>query len=258
MKNHSLRKMGVLSMAMAAFHAAALAAPALEFDAHFSPAFLPKSHLHLKPGGHAGVLAIEIEELRASVPVRAEVMEAFARKVQQIPRKPAAYKVGLDGCGVVLRLNVAGQEVFHGHVWSPTKQSAPSEDAMLRELYAVVDQTEVPSPQREYLEFLFGYMNDIQPFWKKTTGPDGAEWVRMRGSMSSDDIPAFRELIATLPADRETTFDITNLGNTGTLFHKEILKASQEHLILWRASKPWSELLLKIGVPKRSILEVKE
>lgn len=243
---------------MAAFHAVAVAAPAVEFDAHFSPAFLPKSRLHLKQDGKAGVLAIEIEELRTSVPVRAEVMETFVRKVQQIPRKPAAYNLGLDGCAVTLRLNVAGQETFQGHVWSPTKQSAPAEDAMLRELYAVVDQSEVPSPQQEYLEFLFGYMDAIQPFWKKTPGPDGMEVVRMRGSMSSNDIPAFRALVKTLRADRATTFDVTNLGNTGSLFHKEILKASQEHRILWRTREPWSELLQKIGVSKENILEVKE
>lgn len=250
--------MGVRSVAIAAFHAVAMAGPAVEFDANFSPAFLPKSRLDLKPDGKAGVLAIEIEELRASVPVRAEVMEAFARKVQQIPGKPAAYNMGLDGCDVTLRLNVAGQEVFSGHVWSPTQKSAPAEDAMLRALYAVVDQSEVPSPQREYLEFLFGYMDDIQPFWKKTIGSDGAEVVRMLGSMSSKDIPAFRALVKTLPADRVTTFDVTNLGNTGTLFHEEILKSSKEHRILWRAREPWSELLGKIGVSKETILEVND
>jgi hypothetical protein len=193
----------------------------------------------------------------ALVPVRAEVIEAFSREVQQMNLKPAAYELGLDGCDVTLRLSVKGEERFSSHVWSPTKRSAPAEDALLRALYAVVDQSPVPSPQLEYLEFLFSYMDGIQPFWKKTAEQQGVEVVRLRGSMSADDIPAFRALVKTLPADRATTFDVTNLGSTGNLFHDEILRASKQRRIQWRAREQWTKLLLQIGIPTDAIDQVK-
>jgi hypothetical protein len=257
MKNFSRTRVGTWPLALAIFHMVAMAAPPIDFDAHFSPAFLAQSRLLLKSNGHAGTLNIEMGKANALVPVRAEVIEAFSREVQQMNLKPAAYELGLDGCDVTLRLSVKGEERFSSHVWSPTKRSAPAEDALLRALYAVVDQSPVPSPQLEYLEFLFSYMDGIQPFWKKTAVQQGVEVVRLRGSMSADDIPAFRALVKTLPADRATTFDVTNLGSTGTLFHDEILRASKQRRIQWRAREQWTKLLLQIGIPTDAIDQVK-
>jgi len=81
--------------------------------------------------------------------------------------------------------------------------------------------------------------------------------VRLYARLSSDDIPAFRSLVASLPRDRESVFDITNLESTGTLFYDEFLKATKERAVKWRAGKGWSEQLVKIGIPKDRIIPPK-
>jgi len=234
-----------------------VAAPAqpFEFEAKFGPAFLSPSDVKLNSSEGSAKLVIEIGSTSTTVPVDDSVAAEFLREVTTlrfIKNKP---EEGFDGCDVNLSLTVNGKDVFASNVWSPTKVSAPTEDALLRALYKVTNRSRVPSPQADYLESLYGYFDHIQPRWKVLGGNPFA--VRFYGSLSSDDIPAFRSLIESLPRDRESVFDVTNLGGTGTMFYDEFLKATKERPLKWRAGEGWSEQLLKIGIPKDRIMSPK-
>jgi hypothetical protein len=237
--------------------AAAIAAPLqpFEFDAKFEPAFLPKSHVSLKSSGDSAKLVIDVSGDSTSVPVDTAVAAEFLRdatRIKVIHKKP---ELGTDGVDVQLRLRVAGTQVLASKVWSPTKRSAPTEDALMRALYKLTEHSRVPSSHAEYLELLYGYFDGIQPRWKVLGGSPFV--VRLYAALSSTDIPAFRSLVASLPRDRETVFDVTNLESTGTLFYDEFLKAAKERSVKWRARSGWEEQLLKIGIPKDRIIHAK-
>jgi hypothetical protein len=237
--------------------AAALAAPfqPFEFDAKFEPAFLPKSHLTLRSSGDSAKLVINISGDSASVPVDSSVAAEFVRDATSLTVTPNKQEEGLDGCDVQLRLKVADKQLLASKVWSPTKESAPTEDAVLRAFYKVTERSRVPSWHAEYLERLYGYFDNIQPRWKVLGGNPFT--VRFYARLSSDDIPAFRLLVASLPRDREAVFDVTNLDSTGTLFYDEFVKATKEHPIRWRARSSWAEELLKMGIPKDRVIHTK-
>ena len=154
-----------------------------------------------------------------------------------------------------MRLTVAGKQVLASKVWSPTKESAPTEDAVIRALYKVTERSRIPSSHAEYLEQLYGYFNDVQPRWKVVGGTPFV--VRFYARLSSDDIPAFRSLVASLPSDQDAIFDVTNLDSTGTLFYDEFVKATQEHRIRWKARAGWAEELAKMRIPKERIIHTK-
>lgn len=236
---------------------AALATPLqpFEFDAKFEPAFLPPAHLTLRCSGDAAKLVINISGDSASVPVDGSIAAEFLRDATGIKVRQNKQEEGLDGCDVQLRLRVAGKQMLVSKVWSPTKESAPTEDAFLRALYKVTQRSRIPSYQVEYLEQLYGYFDNIQPRWKVLGGNPFV--VRLYARLSSDDIPAFRSLVASLPGDREVIFDVTNLDSTGTLFYDEFLKATKEHSVKWRARSGWAEQLAKIGIPKDRIIRTK-
>src|ERR1043166_119731 len=183
--------------------AAAVASPleSFEFDAKFEPAFLPKSHLTLRPSGNSAKLVINISGDSASVPVDASVAAEFIRDATSVTVAANKHEEGLDGCDVQLRLKVGGKQLLASKVWSPTKESAPTEDALLRALYKVTERSRVPSWHAEYLERLYGYFDNIQPRWKVLGGNPFT--VRFYARLSSDDIPAFRSLVASLPRDQE-------------------------------------------------------
>lgn len=231
--------------------AAAIAAPLqpFEFDAKFEPAFLPKSHVTLRSSGDSAKLVINISGDSASVPVDSAVAAEFLRDATSIKVTQTKPELGADGIDVQLRLKVAGKQVVASKMWSPTKQSAPTEDALMRALYKVMERSRVPSSEAEYLEHLYGYFDDIQPRWKVLGGTPFT--VRFYARLSSDDIPAFRSLAR----DQEAIFDVTNLDSTGTLFYDEFLKATKEHSIRWRARSGWAEQLAKIGIPKDRIIQ---
>lgn len=237
--------------------AAALAAPLepLEFDAKFEPAFLPKSHLTLQSSGDSAKLVINISGDSASVPVDGSVAAQFLRDATSLTVTPNKQEEGVDGCDVQLRLKVAGKQLVASRVWSPTKESAPTEDALLGALYKVTERSRVPSWHSEYLERLYGYFDNIQPRWKVLGGNPFV--VRFYARLSSDDIPAFRSLVASLPHNGEAIFDVTNLDSTGTLFYDEFVKATKEHSIKWRARRAWAEELAKMGIPKARIIHTK-
>ena len=237
--------------------AAALAAPLeeFEFDAKFEPAFLPESHLTLRSSGDSAKLVINISGDSASVSVDSSVTAEFVRDATRLTLTPNKQEEGLDGCDVQLRLKVAGKQLLASKVWSPTKESAPTEDALLRALYKVTERSRVPSWQAEYLERLYGYFDNIQPPWKVLGGTPFT--VRFYARLSSDDIPAFRSLVASLPPGEEAVFDVTNLDSTGTLFYDEFVKATKEHSIKWRARDGWAEELAKMGIPKDRIIHTR-
>jgi hypothetical protein len=245
-----------LAILAAAGRAVAAAPPQpFEFDAKFEPAFHARSQLTLRSSGESAKLIIKIADTSTSLPVDGSVAAEFLREATSLRFTKNKQEEGLDGCDVKLHLNVGGKEVFAGSVWSPTKASAPTEDALLRALHKVTEHSRVPSPQADYLEDLYGYFDGIQPRWKVLDGNPFT--VRFYARLSSDDIPAFRSLVASLPRDRETMFDITNLESTGTLFYDEFLKATKKRGVKWRAGKGWSEQLIKIGVPKDRIIPPK-
>ena len=237
--------------------ATAIAAPLepFELDATFEPAFLPKSHLTLRPSGNSAKLVINISEDSASVPVGNSVAAEFIRDATSLTVTPNKQEEGLDGCDVQLRLKVSGKQLLASKVWSPTKDSAPTEDALLRALYKVTERSRVPSWYAEYLERLYGYFDNIQPRWEVLGGNPFT--VRFYARLSSDDIPAFRSLVASLPRDEEAVFDVTNLDSTGTLFYDEFVKATKEHSIKWRARDEWAEELAKMGIPKDRIIHTR-
>jgi hypothetical protein len=226
-----------------------------EFDANFEPAFLPPAHLTLRGSGDAAKLVINISGDSASVSVDSSVAAEFLRDASDIKVTQNKQEEGLDGCEVQLRLRVAGKQMLASKVWSPTKDSAPAEDAFLRALYKVTQRSGVPSYQAEYLEQLYGYFDNIQPRWKVLGGNPFV--VRLYARLSSDDIPAFRSLVDSLPDDREVIFDVTNLDSTGTLFYDEFLKATKGHSVKWRARIGWAEQLAKIGIPKDRIIRTR-
>jgi hypothetical protein len=237
--------------------AAALAGPleSFEFDAKFEPAFLPKSHLTLRSSGDSAKLVIDISGDSVSVPVDNSVAAEFVHDATNLTITPNKQEEGLDGCDVELRLKVAGKQRVTSKVWSPTKESAPTEDALLRALYKVTERSRIPSWDAEYLERLYGYFDNIQPRWKVLGGTPFT--VRFYARLSSDDIPAFRSLVASLPRDEETVFDVTNLDSTGTLFYDEFVKATKEHSIKWRARDEWAEELAKMGIPEDRIIHTR-
>jgi hypothetical protein len=253
MQRHLLFTAAVLMIASAA----AIAAPLqpFEFNAKFEPAFLPKSDLTVKSSGDSAKLVINISGDSASVPMEAAVAAEFLRDAANIKVSPAKQEPGCDGIDVKLRLRVAGKQVLASRVWSPTKESAPTEVALMRALYKLTERSRVPSSQAEYLELLYGYFDDIQPRWKVLGGEPFT--VRFYARLSSNDIPAFRSLIASLPPDRDTVFDVTNLESTGTLFYDEFLRVTQERPVRWKASEGWAEQLAKIGIPKDRIMPPK-
>jgi hypothetical protein len=236
---------------------AAFAAPLqpFEFDAHFEPAFLPKSHVTLRSSGDSSKLVINISGDSASVPVDAAVAAEFLREATGVANTKKEQELGLDGIDVQMRLKVAGKQVLASKVWSPTKESAPTEDALIRALYKVTERSRVPSSHAEYLELLYGYFDDIQPRWKVLGGTPFT--VRFYARLSSNDIPAFRSQVASLPTDREAIIDVTNHESTGTLFYEEFVKATKEHSIKWRARSGWAEELAKMGIPKERIIHTK-
>jgi hypothetical protein len=244
-------------IALALVSAAVIAAPLdpFEFDARFEPAFLPKSHITLRSSDDAAKLVINISGDSASVPVDSAVAADFLHDATSVPVRQTKQELGLDGIDVQVRLKVAGKQVLASKVWSPTKESAPTEDALMRAFYKVTERSRIPPSHAEYLEHLYGYFDNIQPRWKVLGGSPFV--VRFYAQLSSDDIPAFRSLVASLRSDQEAIFDITNLGGTGTLFHEEFLKATQEHRITWKARSGWAEQLEKIGIPKNRIIHVK-
>ena len=235
--------------------AAAATLQRFEFDAKFEPAFLPKSHLTFRSSGDSAKLVINISGDSATVPVDSAVAAEFVRDATSATVTPNKHEEGLDGCEVQLKLSVASKHVLASKVWSPTKESAPTEDALMRALYKVTERSRVPSSHAEYLERLYGYFDNIQPRWKVRGGNPFV--VRFYARLSSDDIPAFRSLVASLPNDRETIFDVTNLDSTGTLFYDEFLKATQQNRVKWRARSGWAEQLAKIGIPKDRIIHTK-
>jgi hypothetical protein len=237
--------------------AVAIAAPLqpFELDAKFEPAFLPKSHVTLRSSGDSAKLLINISGDSTSVPVGSAVAAEFLRDATNIKVTQTKPELGADGIDVQLRLTVAGKQVLASKAWSPTKESAPTEDALMRALYKVTERSRVPSSHAEYLEHLYGYFDGIQPRWKVLGGTPFV--VRFYARLSSDDIPAFRSLVASLPSDREAIFDVTNLDSTGTLFYDEFVKATKEHSIKWRARNGWAEELAKMGIPKDRIIHTK-
>lgn len=236
---------------------AAFAAPlqSFEFNAKFEPAFLPKSHVTLKSSGDSAKLVVNVSGDSVSVPVDSPVAAEFLRDATSIKVAQIKPEEGADGIDVQLQLKVAGKQILATKAWSPTKESAPTEDALMRALYKVTERSRVPSSHAEYLEHLFGYFDSIQPRWKVLGGTPFV--VRFYARLSSDDIPAFRSLVASLPSDREAIFDVTNLDSTGTLFYDEFVKATKEHSIKWRARSGWTEELGKMGIPKDRIIHTK-
>jgi hypothetical protein len=189
------------------------------------------------------------------VPVDNEVARAFYRDATRITPVAAKEVLGADGCTVEMRLTVEGKDVVNSRVWSPNKETAPTEHALLEALYKVTEESRVPSAESAYLELLFGYFDGIQPRWKVLAGSPST--VRLYARMSSDDIPAFRDLVISLPKDRDTVIDVTNLQSTGTLLEDEFRKATFERPIRWRARKGWAEELAKIGIPQDRIIPPK-
>lgn len=238
-----------------------------ELKVSFAPSLMPKSQFTFASTGQGGRTSLEIQVEAPQVkelalPVAESVAAEFLREVSQIRLKPSKREAGLDGCDVTLALRLAGNEAFSSHVWSPTRRTAPAEDALLRSLYKIVEHSaaSVPPLHTLYLEQLFGdYLDRIQPAWRVFGGKGAPTSVRFYASLTSDDIPAFRELIASLPKEGGViTFDITHLGGTGTLFHAELMQASVERRIQWRAGKTWARWLGEIGISKKSITVVED
>jgi hypothetical protein len=246
-----------VGFALIAASAAAVAAPLerFEFHAKFEPAFLEKSHLTLRSSGDSAKLAINVSGHSVSVPIDRPVAAAFLRDALDARVTAAKQEPGCDGIDVQLRLRVADKQVLASKVWSPTKESAATEDALIRALYKVTERSRVPSPHAEYLELLYGYFDNVQPRWKVIGGTPYV--VRFYARLSSDDIPAFRWLVASLPSDKDAVFDVTNLESTGTLFYDEFVKATQGHRIRWKATAGWAAELAKMGIPKERIIHTK-
>jgi hypothetical protein len=225
-----------------------------KFDAHIEPAFLQPADLAVRSTGQAAEFTIKIANSPkpVTVPVDNEVARAFHRDATRITPVAAKEVLGVDGCIVKMRLTVEGKDVVTSSVWSPNKETSPTEYALLEALYEVVDKSRVPSAESAYLELLFGYFDGIQPRWKVLAGNPST--VRLYARMSSHDIPAFRDLIVSLPKDRDTVIDVTNLLSTGTLLEDEFRKATLERPIRWRAGKGWAEELAKIGIPQNRII----
>ncbi len=226
-----------------------------EFDGTFEPAFHPPSHLTLESSGASAKLIIKIGDSSTSVPVDLALAADFLHDVTSLRFAKSKPQEGFDGCNVNLHLSVDGKEVFASKVWSPTKASAPAEDALLRALYKVTERSQVPSQEADYLEQLYLYFDNIQPHWK-VLGSNPFT-VRLNEAFWVNDFPAFRAMVASLPRDQEAIFDITMLegsslyaGEVTKRVCDEFLKATEERSVKWRAGKGWSELLLKGGLPK--------
>ena len=124
---------------LAAGGGAAVAEPPqpFEFDAKFEPAFHPPSHLTFRSSGESAKLIIKIADTSTSVAVDGSVAAEFLHEATNLRFTKNKQEEGLDGCDVKLHLDVGGKEVFASNVWSPTKASAPTEDALLRALCSI-------------------------------------------------------------------------------------------------------------------------
>ncbi len=219
-----------------------------QYSVHFSPAFHEQGYILVTLGPEGDSVSIAgsgfAETAALSTERGLQLLDALS--ALDPLGIPDGHLMGMDG--ITLRCHIQqenGSRTFTA--WSPDARSAPRQHGFVRALYRLATEVAREPATVNYLEQLFGYIDNGLPVKVFDGVP---RRIRLFGGLSSSDAEALEALFASVATEEPVLMDLSGFEGMGTLLHPLFGRFhARPGRTAWWVNAPAARHLKAVGVP---------